>query len=165
VTGLQTILTAVSVGNITIACGPSSFLGGTNGHRLKLTALLVKNLLVECLECYLCVSYTVLLCGVRHGFNCSRRIECRSLCYTALSQLTRLYVCLKRRPIKCTYIYTQNIYIYIYVCVCVCVCMYVYMFVCMYTRTVLSYEFRFNRSRCRLDQSELKLNSFLKPNM
>jgi hypothetical protein len=80
------------VGNITIAYGPSSFLAGTNGHRLKLTALLVKNLIVECPECYLCVHYAVLLFGVRDGFNCSRRIESSSLCYTALSKLTRLYV-------------------------------------------------------------------------
>ena len=58
-TGLQTILTAVSVGNITITCGPSSFLVGTNEHKLKLKALLVKNVIVECLECYLCVPYTV----------------------------------------------------------------------------------------------------------
>jgi hypothetical protein len=64
--GLQTIVTAVSVGNITIACGPSSFLGGTNGHSLKLTALLVRMLLVERLDCYLCVPvYSFVVCRSR----------------------------------------------------------------------------------------------------
>jgi len=120
-----------------LLAGRVSFLGGTNGHRLKLTALVVKNLLVECLEFYLCVPYTVcyVVFEMALSLNCSRRIECSSLCYTALNQLTRLYVCLKCRPIKFTYIYTQNIYIYIYTCVCVCVCIYVRMYVCIHVQS------------------------------
>ena len=82
------------------------------------------------------------LCGVRAGFNCSRRIECSSLCYTALSQLTRFYVCLKCRPIK-VHIFTHRI--------CVCICMYVFMYVCMYVSLYVCMYMCINVQSCRMD--------------
>ena len=108
------------MGNITIACGPSFFSGRDKWTQVEVNGALSEKSTSRMPGVLPVCPLYGLLCGVRDGLNCSRRIECSSLCYTALSQLTRLYVCLKCRPIKCTYIYTQNM------CVCMYVCMYVY---------------------------------------